>query len=287
MTASTTPPLLHHLAHVGRAPVLVTGATGVLGGYVLDELSRADTPARALCHRHVVADDVDAVPGDLRTGRGLRFALDGVKAVIHLASDKSVAFETTAMTNLLQAIDRYAPQTHLIYVSAVECWDSARTEARAKCDAENLLTQWSGRFSIIRSAPSFERVYRAVHGLGLYGGPPNIRIAPLDLGFLARTCVDTAARHTTLGSPLNVYGPETHSLHDFAQLCAQLEGARGVMKVLKTPVTASTLRGDVWQSDPEDGERRRRQDALTTPDATTRGGINFAQWWTDHHGAQG
>lgn len=279
MTPSTTPPLLDHLAYVGQPPILVTGATGALGSYVLEELERSGAPARALCHRQVVNDDVDAVPGDLRTGRGLRFALDGIKAVIHVARHDDPTFETQAMTNLLRAIDRHAPQTHVVFVSQVGCWESSRPSARSKCDAENLLTQWKGRYSVLRSAPGYERVYTAVRSSGIYGGPSALCVTPIDLDFVARACVDTARRHTPLGAPVNMYGPETHTLHEFAQLCAHLEGYRGHVRALKMPLTASAFRRDVWDSDPE-----QEREGLSTPDDVIRGGVDFAQWWMRTHG---
>lgn len=281
MTPSTTPPLLGHLAYVGQSPILVTGATGVLGGYVLDELERSGAPARALCHRHRIDKDVDAVPGDLRTGRGLRYALDDLKAIIHVANDDDPNFETQAIANLLGAIDRHAPQTHVVFVSQVGCWESSRMSARTKCDAENLLTQWRGRYSILRSSPGHERVYNAIRNSGIYGGPSALRVTPIDLGFVARMCADTALRHTPLGAPVDMYGPETHTLYEFAQLCAHLEGYRGRVRALKTPVTTSVIRGEVWESAPE---QERRRGELATPDDVIRGGVDFAQWWARKHG---
>jgi nucleoside-diphosphate-sugar epimerase len=69
--------------------ILVTGGTGFVGSHLLDSLSASGEPARCLVRptprpRHL-PPGIEAAPGDLSTGEGLRGALDGVDTVIHLA----------------------------------------------------------------------------------------------------------------------------------------------------------------------------------------------------------
>jgi uncharacterized protein YbjT (DUF2867 family) len=68
-----------------RAPVLVTGATGRIGGAVMDLLIDADVPVRALTHRSeavpTLPASVEAVTGDLTVPESLDAALDGVSTV--------------------------------------------------------------------------------------------------------------------------------------------------------------------------------------------------------------
>jgi uncharacterized protein YbjT (DUF2867 family) len=68
-----------------RLPVLVTGATGRVGGLVVDLLIDAGVPVRALTHRTEVATtlpaDVEIVTGDLTVPESLDAALRGVGAV--------------------------------------------------------------------------------------------------------------------------------------------------------------------------------------------------------------
>lgn len=66
-----------------RQPVLVTGATGNIGGQVVRMLIDAGEPVRALCRRQQQVDDlrargVDAVLGDLSNRASLVAAMDGV-----------------------------------------------------------------------------------------------------------------------------------------------------------------------------------------------------------------
>ena len=65
-----------------RRPVLVTGATGMLGTQVVAELRRRGLPVRALCRRGSI-DGVASVTGDLRDPASLASAVDGCEAVVH------------------------------------------------------------------------------------------------------------------------------------------------------------------------------------------------------------
>jgi nucleoside-diphosphate-sugar epimerase len=65
---------------------LVTGATGFIGGHLLEKLSSSGEPVRALVRRETkLPAGVESVRGDLATGGGLEEALGGVDTVIHLA----------------------------------------------------------------------------------------------------------------------------------------------------------------------------------------------------------
>lgn len=70
--------------------VLVTGATGFLGGALVQRLVRADVPVRALVRSPAKAallsgKGVDTIVGDVGDGPALAAAVDGVTVVFHLA----------------------------------------------------------------------------------------------------------------------------------------------------------------------------------------------------------
>src|SRR6476661_5391277 len=67
------------------APVLVTGATGRVGRVVVDQLTDAGVPVRALTHRPEAAEalpsNVEVVVGDLTVPESLDAVLRGVSVV--------------------------------------------------------------------------------------------------------------------------------------------------------------------------------------------------------------
>lgn len=76
--------------------VLVTGATGLLGGSLLPELRRRGEPVRVLVLPGEDADrlteqGIEVVRGDVTDARALTRAVEGVEVVIHLAGMMGVA----------------------------------------------------------------------------------------------------------------------------------------------------------------------------------------------------
>src|SRR3954454_10233 len=73
------------MTETGASPVLVTGATGRVGRAVVDLLTDAGVPVRALTHRSEAAAtlpaNVDVVPGDLTVPESLDAGLRGVDVV--------------------------------------------------------------------------------------------------------------------------------------------------------------------------------------------------------------
>ncbi|SDX79992.1 NAD-dependent epimerase/dehydratase family protein [Hymenobacter psychrophilus] len=76
--------------------ILVTGGTGLVGSFLLAELSRRGLSVRAIYRSEMPSavagmQPVEWVPGDLRDGLGLRSALEGVTHVFHCAGLVSYA----------------------------------------------------------------------------------------------------------------------------------------------------------------------------------------------------
>src|SRR5262249_29993599 len=75
----------------GATMILVTGATGTVGGAVVARLATARVPFRALVRKvddvaRLSRDGVDAVVGDLADPASLQRALDGVRGVFALTA---------------------------------------------------------------------------------------------------------------------------------------------------------------------------------------------------------
>lgn len=86
--------------------VLVTGATGFVGGVVARRLARDGHDVRALARptadvARLVAAGIDVVPGDVRDPDSLALALRGCSHVIHLAAAKSGPYALLHEVNVL------------------------------------------------------------------------------------------------------------------------------------------------------------------------------------------
>jgi nucleoside-diphosphate-sugar epimerase len=166
------------------APLLVTGATGFLGSYVVAALLRTGHPVRAVVRPGTDPESLPwgPAPGlelarvDLRRRAGLDDAVAGTAGVVHLAAVKTGDFAgrfagtVVATEHLLGAmtdtgVDRLvfcstfsvydytaiAPGSPLTESSPIEDEPRARDEyAQVKLVQERLVREWGGRTTVIR-----------------------------------------------------------------------------------------------------------------------------------------
>jgi nucleoside-diphosphate-sugar epimerase len=111
--------------------LLVTGANGFLGRYVVAEALRRGHGVRAVVRSGAnpwPGQDVELAQVDLRSRRGLVEALAGVDAVLHLAAAKAgdlyaqYAGTVVATENLLWAMDE-AKVSHIVSISSFSVYD--------------------------------------------------------------------------------------------------------------------------------------------------------------------
>ena len=146
--------------------ILVTGATGFIGGHLLRALTARDgngdgPGVRALVRSDVTLPGVETVRGDLADPDSLRRAAAGVDLVYHLAGPyrgsptELDAAHVAGTANLLGALD---PGARLVLVSSTSVygWDQAwpadhdtppapsSAYGRAKLAAERLAQAWPG-----------------------------------------------------------------------------------------------------------------------------------------------
>ena len=144
--------------------VLVTGATGGVGAFVLKELAARGRPVRALARPEsahlIAADGVEVVEGDLADPDSLRAAAEGATGIIHAACTfTSPEVDRAAMRALLDSWRQGA----FVFVSSVDAYgrltaeevaeevaeDTAPQEplspyGRGKLDCERMLTEAAG-----------------------------------------------------------------------------------------------------------------------------------------------
>ncbi|HEY0872064.1 MAG TPA: NAD(P)H-binding protein [Vicinamibacterales bacterium] len=225
--------------------VLVTGASGALGGPLLAALTLAGHEAVAMSRRERPAGDgVIWLQGDLTTGAGLGPALDGADVVIHAASDPQRAqdVDVNGTQRLLQAAGSAGVQ-HFVYVSIVGVDAIPYPYYRAKHAAEALVRASRVRYSIVR-ATQFHSFIDAI--LSALSRVPLVM--PVPAGFKVQSIAteevaDYLVRRVAAGPSGwtdDLAGPEVLSVDDATRAWM---AARGIRRPLaRVPVPGAAAR---------------------------------------------
>src|SRR5258708_23880421 len=99
--------------------ILITGATGTLGGKVVGAATAAGHHVRAMSRRsHVGYTGVHWAQSDLLANIGVDAAVEGIDVIVHCATQGTGDKDVTSTENLITAARR-AGVAHIIYVSIV------------------------------------------------------------------------------------------------------------------------------------------------------------------------
>ncbi|MFJ8581447.1 SDR family oxidoreductase [Micromonospora sp. NPDC093277] len=170
--------------------VLVTGASGRLGRKVVPRLRDGGCTVRALSRRPREDSTVEWTVADLATGEGLAAAVDGVAAVLHLASSsarRTHAVDVLGTGRLVAAADR-AGVGHLVYVSIVGVDRVPLGYYRHKLAAEQVVAAGPVPWSVLRATQFLEFLEELLRGAGRLGpviGDRAVLAQPVDSGEVA------------------------------------------------------------------------------------------------------
>jgi uncharacterized protein YbjT (DUF2867 family) len=233
-------------------PELVTGATGYVGGRLIERLLREGRPVRALARdpsRLEAPPDVKAVKGDLVTGRGLDRALDGVDVAYYLVHSMEPAAgadgdfssrDRTAAENFARAAEK-AGLERVVYLGGIAPDDPGvlSPHLASRLDVERILLEALPRSTALRASiligarsSSFRILVRLVERMRFLPFPAwrDHRTQPIDerdaIEYLARTPFTPTAE----GKSLDIAGPELLSYGEMIERIADLMG------VGRTPV---------------------------------------------------
>lgn len=237
--------------------VLVTGATGRLGTEVVRALQADGHEVRAMSSRPGAA----VVRADLRTGEGLREALDGVEAVVHAASAprgdvQQVDVEGTR--RLVRAADP-AVLRHLVHVSIVGVDRNPYRYYRAKLAAERVVLDSGLPVTVVRAA-QFQEFVDDLLGLARCGPvlpvPAGWALQPVAVAEVARYLLTVLARPAA-SEVVELAGPEVLDSAALARLWAAAQVRRPRVVPLRLPgrVSRAFRSGSAL---PEGGARGRR-----------------------------
>jgi uncharacterized protein YbjT (DUF2867 family) len=220
--------------------VVVTGGTGVLGSRVVSRLAARGTAVRVLSRRKRPLDaGVRNFRGELRSGDGLRAAVEGVDTIVHCASSpfwRARATEVTGLRNLIAAAGDARP--HLLFISIVGVDRIPYHYYRAKREAEQILSASGLPWTILR-ATQFHYLIEKYAAGPLAMAPKGSRAQLVDASEGADRLVELVEAGPS-GRVADMGGPEILTLRDVARLQKEVLGRR--LRVLELPAVGRTAR---------------------------------------------
>ncbi|WP_220503383.1 NAD(P)H-binding protein [Microbispora sp. H10885] len=279
----------------GEPPVLVTGATGRIGRAVVDQLTDAGVPVRALVRRSEAAvtlpPDVEIVNGDLTVPESLDAALHAVSTVflVWTAPPQAAA----------AVVDRLAAQAQrVVYLSAPHrtphpFFRQPNPMAALHAEIERLIAATGLDSTIVRPGMFASNALfwwsAAIRGDGLVRWPYGAaETAPVDDRDVAAVVALTLREGGHAGGDYVLTGPES---------LTQAEQIRIVGDALGRPLTFEEMPPDEFRRETPEASRPAADMLLAAWNAATgrpayvtstvsdllgRPARTFRQWVTDH-----
>jgi NAD dependent epimerase/dehydratase len=276
--------------------VLVTGAAGFIGSHLTEALVRSDFSVRAFVHYNnmgshgwldssprEIRDQVEVVLGDVRDPNGVRTAMKGCDAALHLAAliaipysyhspDAYVETNIRGTLNVLQAARDWGT-SHIIHASTSEVYGTPRSVPVAEDDMLQGQSPYSAtKIGADQLALSFERSFgtpvTVVRPFNTYGPRQSARaviptvitqiasglrviklgsIHPTrDFNFVADTVdgfLAALGAKAGIGEVINIGSGFEISIGDVAQMIAQLMGVE--IEIEQEPVRLRPERSEV------------------------------------------
>jgi uncharacterized protein YbjT (DUF2867 family) len=251
---------------------LVTGATGYIGGRLVERLVSEGRPVRALARNTARLEDVagvEPVAGDVVRDTGLDEALEGIDTAYYLVHSMERAGasgngdfgsrDRTAAANFARAAAR-AGVERVVYLGGIVPQDTrlsahlaSRLEVeRILLDAAPKSTAFRASIVIGARSSSFRILVRLVERLRLLPFPAwrDHRTQPVferdAIEFLARTPFTPGAA----GRSLDIAGPDVLSYGDMIERIADLMGVGRMpirLRLSQTPTASAVVAGIVDQ----------------------------------------
>jgi uncharacterized protein YbjT (DUF2867 family) len=219
--------------------ILVTGGTGSLGRRVVDRLRAAGHDARVLSR----SGRPGTVRGDLSTGENLEEAVDGIKTIIHCASNpyrKTRQTDVGGTERLLRVADR-AGVSHVVFISIVGVdRNPYYPYFRVKLDAERVIERSPVPWTIVRATQFHDLVLRALRildRLPLLLIPKGFVGQPVDAGEVADRLIELAS---PAGRVPDLGGPEVLTSSELSRTYQEVVGNR--KRLVEVPVPGRAAR---------------------------------------------
>jgi uncharacterized protein YbjT (DUF2867 family) len=211
--------------------ILITGATGRVGGATLKELSRRGVSMRALVRNAakaalVAGPQVETVIGDLAQPRSLEAALDGVTAALLVSPLDPHQVELQG--NFIDAAKR-AGRVHVVKISGLgTALDSSVRSGRWHAQTEEYLEDSGLPFTHLRPPFFMQNLLRfapTVRASGEFTGSLNQgKVAMIDVDDIAAVAASALTTEAHTGKAYTLTGPEALSYTDVAERLSRILG---------------------------------------------------------------
>ncbi|GAA1953966.1 SDR family oxidoreductase [Catenulispora subtropica] len=220
--------------------ILVTGASGTLGGILVPMLAARGEQVRALSRRarDGAAGSCEWVVGDLNTGDGLDEAMAGVDVIVHAASNtrKQGKGDTAAAWHLIEAAKRGGRRPHLVYISIVGVDRHPLKYYRTKYEVEQAVEDSGLPYTILRTTQWFQLLDTFLRGAAK--SPllpvPSFPFQPLDAAEAAGRLAELAVG-APQGRAADLGGPELLPCGDLARTWLRATGKHRMLVPLRVP----------------------------------------------------
>lgn len=245
--------------------ILVTGATGFIGGALLPQLAQGGHQVRTLLRPGRASPrlprglPVEVALASLTDAAGLRAALVGIEAVVHLAGGERggsgvnlLVSDVIGTRNLVEASTEAGVRRFVFLSHLGTDRSSAYPLLRAKAQAEDLVRQSPLRFTILRSAWAYGpgdhfttsmAMTLAVSPL-VYWIPSGGRslLQPLWVEDLVAAIAWSLEEDAMVGQTYEIGGPEYLSYLEVLQMVMRASGRRRMTASLHPPYLRLWLR---------------------------------------------
>jgi len=239
--------------------ILITGATGRVGGATLRQLSTRGMPVRALVRNAekaalVAGLPVETVIGDLAQPRSLESALDGITAALLVSPFDPHQAELQG--NFIDAAKR-AGQVHVVKISGLgTALDSSVRSGRWHAQTEKHLEDSGLPFTHLRPPFFMQNILRFVPTIRasgeFVGSLGQGKVAMIDVDDIAAVTATALTTDAHAGKVYVLTGPEALSYSDVAERLSRILGRTVTYKdvslaVMRERLLASGL--PEWQVD--------------------------------------
>ena len=217
--------------------ILVTGASGFVGGHVVHALRGRDLPVRALVRNpgkagKLVAWGAELAQGDMTDPDSLRRAVDGAETIVHLVAirqGRGQEFQRIMVdgTRDLLAVANEAHVRRFVHMSALGTSEQTKNLVpyfRAKWETEQLVRGAGIPYVIFRPSfvfgpdggilPTFVKLARLAPVTPIIGGGRQ-RIQPIWADDVAAYFAEAVTREDVAGRVFELGGPDIVTWNEF------------------------------------------------------------------------